>query len=116
MRDHTRRIRTLIDTDPGIDDALALLLAWATPSLSVEWITTVAGNVPVDIATRNLARLLHLQPPSRVPRVAAGAAHPLVRPLVTATAYHGDDGLGDLDDWPETPRLEGDVDAAALIV
>jgi inosine-uridine nucleoside N-ribohydrolase len=116
MRDHTRRIRALIDTDPGIDDALALLLAWGTPSLSVEWITTVAGNVPVDVATRNLARLLHLRPPPRVPRVAAGAARPLARPLVTATAYHGDDGLGDLEDWPELPGFEGDVDAVALIL
>jgi purine nucleosidase/pyrimidine-specific ribonucleoside hydrolase len=116
MRHQTRQIRTLIDTDPGIDDALALLLAWGTPLLAVEWITTVAGNVPVDVATRNLARLLHLRPPTRLPRVAAGAARPLARPLVTATAYHGDDGLGDLDDWPEPPAFDGDVEAAALIV
>src|SRR5688572_5967829 len=116
MRHHSRQIRTLIDTDPGIDDALALLLAWATPALSVEWITTVAGNVPVDAATRNLARLLHLGRPSRPPRVAVGAAAPLGRTLVTATAYHGDDGLGDLEDWPLPPPLAAGVDAAALIV
>jgi inosine-uridine nucleoside N-ribohydrolase len=116
MRHHSRQIRTLIDTDPGIDDALALLLAWGTPTLSVEWITTVAGNVPLDVATRNLARLLDLRRPARAPRVAAGAAQPLARPLVTATAYHGDDGLGDLQDWPVAKGVGGDGDAAALIV
>jgi inosine-uridine nucleoside N-ribohydrolase len=116
MRHHSPQIPTLIDTDPGIDDALALLLAWGTPALSVEWITTVAGNVPLDVATRNLARLLHLRRPRRAPRVAAGAAQPLGRPLVTATAYHGDDGLGDLEDWPVAAGHAGDVDAATLIV
>lgn len=116
MRPAASQIRALIDTDPGIDDGLALLLAWGTPALSVEWITTVAGNVPVDIAGRNLARLLDLRRPPRAPRVAAGAARPLARPLVTATAYHGDDGLGDLGDWAAVDDLAGDVDATTLIV
>ncbi|HKZ08162.1 MAG TPA: nucleoside hydrolase, partial [Methylomirabilota bacterium] len=48
----------LIDTDPGIDDALALFLAWGTPGVQVEAITTVAGNVSVDLATTNVFRLL----------------------------------------------------------
>ncbi len=51
---------TVIDTDPGIDDALALMLALRSPELQVELITTVAGNVPVDIATANAGRLLQL--------------------------------------------------------
>ena len=93
-------IATLIDTDPGIDDALALLLAWGSPELSVEAITTVAGNVSVATGTRNLDRLLALRRPARAPRVAVGAATPLVRPLSTAERYHGADGLGDLTDWP----------------
>ena len=93
-------IATLIDTDPGIDDALALLLAWSSPELAVETITTVAGNVPVTTATRNLDRLLALRRPSRPPRVGVGAAAPLARPLLTAERYHGADGLGDLADWP----------------
>src|SRR5215470_8538152 len=94
-------IPTLIDTDPGIDDALALLLAWNSPELAVEAITTVAGNVPVDAATRNLDRLLALRRPSPRPRVGVGAAAPLARPLSTAERYHGADGMGDASDWPE---------------
>ena len=93
-------IATLIDTDPGIDDALALLLAWGSPELSVEAITTVAGNVPVATGTRNVDRLLALRRPARAPLVGVGAAAPLARPLSTAQRYHGADGLGDLTDWP----------------
>ncbi|HBH02123.1 MAG TPA: nucleoside hydrolase, partial [Candidatus Rokubacteria bacterium] len=54
----------MIDTDPGIDDALALLLAWGSRELSVEAITTVAGNVPVEVATTNVFRLLALRRPA----------------------------------------------------
>jgi purine nucleosidase/pyrimidine-specific ribonucleoside hydrolase len=114
-------ISALIDTDPGIDDALALLLAWGSPELDVEAITTVAGNVPVATATRNLDRLLALGRPSRRPRIGVGAAGPLARPLVTAEHYHGADGLGDLADWPPDvaePRPSGGArfDAVELIV
>jgi inosine-uridine nucleoside N-ribohydrolase len=86
----------LIDTDPGIDDALALFLAWGTPGLRVEAITTVAGNVPVDLATANVFRLLDAARPRHRPRVARGAAAPLRQPLTTAAHVHGDDGLGNL--------------------
>ena len=84
----------LIDTDPGIDDALALLYAWGSPGLRLAGITTVAGNVDVEEATRNLFRLIALRRPSLPPVVARGAAAPLARPLVTARGYHGEDGLG----------------------
>ena len=87
----------LIDTDPGIDDALALLVAWASPEVSVEAISTVAGNVPVDVATANVFRVLDVARPARAPRVARGAAGPLRRSLITATHVHGPDGLGGLD-------------------
>jgi inosine-uridine nucleoside N-ribohydrolase len=90
----------LIDTDPGVDDALALLQAWGTPSLAVGTVTTVAGNVPVSAATLNVFRLLALRAPRPEPVIAMGAAAPLGRPLRTATHYHGEDGLGDLGDWP----------------
>ena len=86
---------TLIDTDPGIDDALALLFAWGSPDLRLAGITTVAGNVPVADATVNLFRLLALRRPTPMPVVAQGAAQPLRRPLVTAKGYHGADGLGE---------------------
>ena len=92
--------RLLIDTDPGIDDALALLYAWGSPQAVVEIVTTVAGNVPVDRGTTNVFRLIALRRPARVPLVAVGAAEPLARPLQTAIRHHGGDGLGDLDDWP----------------
>jgi inosine-uridine nucleoside N-ribohydrolase len=93
-------IPILIDTDPGIDDALALLLAWSYKNATVEVITTVAGNVPLDWGTVNVFRLLALRRPTPSPLVAAGAAKPLARPLLTAARYHGEDGLGDLTDWP----------------
>ncbi len=89
----------LIDTDPGIDDALAMLLALASPEVSVEAITTVAGNVSAETGTRNVFRLLDVVEPARRPRVAQGAAAPLKRPLVTAMHVHGQDGLGNLDQF-----------------
>jgi inosine-uridine nucleoside N-ribohydrolase len=105
----------LIDTDPGIDDALALLYAWGSADLRVAAITTVAGNVPVADATRNLLRLVALRgiPP---PPIAEGAAAPLARRLVTGTGYHGEDGLGDLPDWPVPPETVVRQTAAELIV
>lgn len=90
-------MRLAIDTDPGIDDALALLLAFGSPAARVEAITTVAGNVDVDRATRNLCRIVAAAQPRPVPRLARGAAAPLRLPLVTAAHVHGDDGLGGLD-------------------
>lgn len=107
---------TVIDTDPGIDDALALLLAWNSPEIRVEAITTVAGNVPVDVASTNVLRLLALRRPVPRPVVAAGAPSPLARPLTTATRYHGEDGLGDLPDWPDTGRVAASPDAASVIL
>ena len=83
-----------IDTDPGIDDALALMLALRSPELSVELITTVAGNVPVRQGTDNARRLLTLIAPETVPALAMGAAAPLKRRLRTARNVHGSDGLG----------------------
>src|SRR5262245_38832102 len=90
----------VIDTDPGVDDALALILAWASPEIQVGAVTTVAGNVPVETASLNARRLVSLCRPIPVPIIAAGAGAPLAQPLVTATHYHGDDGLGDVAEWP----------------
>src|SRR5919108_315415 len=86
--------RVIIDTDPGVDDALALILALQSPELCVDAITTVSGNVDVDLATRNVLTVLGLFPPERRPPVAKGAERPLARPLYTAAHVHGDDGLG----------------------
>ena len=106
----------LIDTDPGIDDALALLYAWGSPELRLAGLTTVAGNVEVDAATRNLFRLLALRRPVPVPVVAQGAAAPLGRALVTAKGYHGEDGLGGLADWPAVEPALAPLDGPDFIV
>ncbi len=89
--------RVIIDTDPGIDDALAILLALHSPELQISAITTVSGNVPVEAATRNVFRIMSLTDSSPQFPVAQGAPNPLQKKPVYATGFHGDDGLGDLD-------------------
>jgi purine nucleosidase/pyrimidine-specific ribonucleoside hydrolase len=86
--------RVIIDTDPGIDDALALILALQSPELCVEAITTVSGNAHVDLTTHNALTVLELFTPGRRPAVAKGADRPLTRPLYTAALVHNEDGLG----------------------
>ncbi|MGE5204935.1 MAG: nucleoside hydrolase [Chlamydiota bacterium] len=85
--------RVIIDTDPGVDDALALLLAMRSPELKIEGITPVAGNVPLELTLPNALRMLEIAGRMDIP-VAAGAKEPLVRRLVTATYAHGENGLG----------------------
>jgi purine nucleosidase/pyrimidine-specific ribonucleoside hydrolase len=84
----------IIDTDPGIDDALALLLAFNSPELEILAITTVSGNVPVDIATRNIFTVLGLEKGWVLPPIAKGAASPRVKDPLFAQHVHGQDGLG----------------------
>lgn len=86
----------LIDTDGGVDDALAIALALVSPELNIVGITTVAGNIPLDIATRNLFTTMDAVWPATRPPVAQGAAAPLSRPLVIASEVHGADGLGNI--------------------
>jgi len=81
------------DMDPGIDDALALILALKSPEVRVVGITTVAGNAPVEMTSVNACRVLEYLGAANIP-VARGAAHPLNRPLEDALSYHGSDGLG----------------------
>src|SRR4051794_1046671 len=84
----------LIDTDPGIDDALALMLALAGPELDVRGVTTVGGNTGLRHTTGNALRLLHLLDRDDIP-VGAGADTPLVRPASrSAEDVHGEEGLG----------------------
>jgi inosine-uridine nucleoside N-ribohydrolase len=85
--------RVIIDTDPGVDDALALLLAMRSPELTIEGITPVAGNVPLELTLPNALRLVEIAGRTDIP-VAAGARVPLVRRLVTAQYAHGENGLG----------------------
>ncbi len=84
--------KIILDIDTGVDDALALLLALASPELEVIGCTTVAGNVTVDLTIRNTLAVLELAGRADIP-VAVGAAAPLVRRLTTATYFHGPEGL-----------------------
>ena len=110
-------IPTVIDTDPGIDDALALLLAWGSPELDVLALTVVAGNAPLDDTARNAARLVAVRRPARLPQIALGAAAPLRRALVRAAPdEHGGDGLGDAVDWPPVTGPPASPSAAETLV
>jgi purine nucleosidase len=84
--------RIIIDTDPGVDDALAILLALRSPEVKVEAITAVAGNVPLELTFSNALRLIEIAGRTDIP-VARGASRPLKRELVTAAYAHGDNGL-----------------------
>lgn len=88
--------RIVIDTDAGVDDALAIIFAMRSPELRVDAITTVSGNVHVDLCTENVLRILDVLEPEHMPLVARGEADPLVRPPFTAPEVHGVDGLGGL--------------------
>ena len=90
--------RVIIDTDPGIDDAAALFLALTSPELSVEAITTVYGNGPVEICTQNTLRILNAAGRLEIP-VYQGAARPLLRESTPgwASQVHGQDGLGNIN-------------------
>lgn len=85
-------IPIVLDCDPGHDDAVAILLALASPELDLLGITTVGGNAPLERVTDNALRVLALAGRSDVP-VAAGAAQPLRGPLRTAPHVHGESGL-----------------------
>ncbi|MEP7135051.1 MAG: nucleoside hydrolase [Chloroflexota bacterium] len=86
--------RIIIDTDPGVDDALTFLLALASPEIKLEAITTTQGNVTVDKATRNALAILEMTHATHIP-VAQGAALPLVQPLIaSAEDIHGKTGVG----------------------
>ncbi|MCU1302723.1 MAG: hypothetical protein JWQ87_3007 [Candidatus Sulfotelmatobacter sp.] len=105
--------RVIIDTDPGVDDALALLLAMRSPELKIEAITPVAGNVPLELTLPNALRMVEIAGRTDIP-VAAGARAPLVRRLVTAAYAHGENGLGGAV-FPEPKTKPAKEPAAELI-
>ncbi|MEE8228020.1 MAG: nucleoside hydrolase [Kiloniellales bacterium] len=86
----------IIDCDPGQDDAVALLLALASPELEVLGVTAVAGNVPLTLTAKNARRVCELAGRADVP-VYAGCPRPILRPLETAEHVHGATGLGGVD-------------------
>jgi inosine-uridine nucleoside N-ribohydrolase len=89
----------IIDCDPGHDDAIALMLALASPEVELIGVTTVAGNQTLDKTTPNALKVLELLGRSDIP-VFAGAAAPLVRELHTAPDVHGESGM----DGPDLPQ------------
>jgi purine nucleosidase len=100
--------RIIIDTDPGQDDAVAILTALASPAeLTVEAIVTVAGNVPLSRTSLNALKIVELAGRADVP-VYAGAAKPLNRPGVTAEHVHGPSGLNGPDLPEPTVALQAE--------
>lgn len=106
--------KVILDCDPGIDDAVAILFALASRQLDIRAITTVSGNLPADRCSFNARRVLDLAGEHRIP-VAKGPLTPLVRPYPRDPFSHGADGLAELGlpepSLPEDPRF-----APSLIV
>ncbi|WP_420586886.1 nucleoside hydrolase [Ruegeria sp.] len=100
--------KIIIDTDPGQDDAVAILLAFASPEeIDVLGITAVAGNVPLELTAKNARIVCELAGHTHVP-VYAGCDRPLNRPLVTAEHVHGKTGLdGPVLPDPQMPLTDG---------
>lgn len=95
----------ILDCDPGVDDGVALLVAFASPELDLIGITTVAGNVGAALTARNARIIRRIADRPDVP-VLAGCRRPMVRVPVEAGHFHGESGLGDLP-LPETPDEPG---------
>ncbi|HZD13152.1 MAG TPA: nucleoside hydrolase, partial [Candidatus Binatus sp.] len=109
-----RPTRLVIDTDGGIDDALALVLALRSPEeVDLVGVSTVSGNVSVGQATLNVLRVVELFDHQNI-WIAKGAGNPLVRDPIRATSFHGVDGLGDSNLPP--PKLHGSKDDAIQLL
>lgn len=106
--------KIIIDTDPGQDDALAILLALASDELDVLGITAVAGNVPLSLTTLNCRKICELASMPEM-KIFAGDEAPLRRPLVTAEHVHGRTGL-DGPDLPEPTMPLQDMHAVDFII
>src|SRR5882757_2400353 len=88
--------KVILDTDPGTDDALALMLALNSPELDVRAITVVPGNVTAEMGLENALRMVSLANRCDIP-VAAGAKRPLFQKLITAEFWHGKNGLANIE-------------------
>jgi purine nucleosidase len=101
----TGKTRVIIDTDPGTDDAMAILLALNSPELVVEGITVVPGNVNGTQGLENALKLVSIAGRCDVP-VAGGAKHPLMQKLYTAQYWHGKNGLADIELPPSKCKMD----------
>jgi len=97
--------KIIFDTDPGTDDALALMLALNSPELDVRAITVVPGNVTASQGLENALRMVSLANRCDIP-IAAGAQHPLFQKLVTAEFWHGKNGLANVELPPSQCKVD----------
>ena len=101
----------IIDTDGGVDDALAIIMALNCEEIELKAVTVLAGNIDVRQAANNVLRVIDIVRPKQRPLVAKGCEKPLVRPPFNAAGIHGSDGLGELhqfknaDGSPRYPEL-----------
>lgn len=97
--------KIIIDTDPGTDDALALMLALNSPELDVRAVTVVPGNVTAAMGLDNALRMVSLANRCDIP-IAAGAQHPLFQKLITAEFWHGKNGLANVQLPPSKCKVD----------
>ncbi len=97
--------KIIFDTDPGTDDAMALMLALNSPELNVRAITVVPGNVTAKQGLENALRMVSLANRCNIP-VAAGAQHPLFQKLITAEFWHGKNGLANIELPPSKCKVD----------
>ena len=107
-------IRAILDVDTGVDDAMAIALAVAAPTIDLVAVTTVAGNVELEHTTRNTLRVLDFIGARHIP-VYRGMSRPLDRPLHNAAHIHGTDGLGGAD-IPEATRTVEALSAPQFLI
>src|SRR4029077_4344728 len=98
--------KIIFDTDPGSDDAMALMLALNSPELDVRAITVVPGNVTAQQGLDNALRMASLANRCDIP-IAAGAQHPLFQKLITAEFWHGKNGLANVELPPTKCKVDG---------
>jgi inosine-uridine nucleoside N-ribohydrolase len=105
VRGQAEKRRVIIDTDPGTDDAMAILLALNSPELKVEAVTVVPGNVVAKQGLENALKLVSLAGRCDIP-VAGGAEHPLMQKTYTALYWHGKNGLADIELPPSNCKVD----------
>ena len=114
FRAMTDKIPLYIDTDPGVDDALAILMAFDSPAHEVVGLGIAAGNVGLEHTVRNALKLCEIAGREDVP-VYAGCSAPLLHPALDAAFVHGHDGFGDTGYAPAAREADAEHAALALL-